>query len=107
MISYDMDTTLDDVVQNVRNELDSKEHLGLQIGYAGDTKLGLGKRSVRSVNEEDGTFPPRLGRHRSSAVTTITAVTASVVGVVALVACVVLLASLIHRRKTLGKNITV
>ena len=94
LMTPDMTITMEDVVQVVRDEVNSKEHGGeLQIGYVGDFRAR--KRSVRSASD---TAPS--GQHNSVSFTII-AVTVSALGVVASVVSITLLASFIHRKHTL------
>ena len=95
------------MVQAVRNELNSKEHKGLQIGYMGD--FNTRKRSAHSVSDSEplSSSSSSTDQHSSSTTTAVIAVTVSVFGVFASVIGVALLASFVHRKQTLGRTITV
>ena len=107
--SPDDTITLDDhdVVTAVRNELNSVDHKGLEIGYMGD--FNTRKRSARSVSDSEplSSSSSSTDQHSSSTTTTVIAVTASVFGVFASVIGVALLASFVHRKQTAHHSITV
>ena len=98
--------TVDDVVTEVRNELNNDDHMGLEIGYMGD--FNTGKRSARSVSDSEplSLSSSSTDRH-SSSTTTVIAVTASVFGVIASVIGIALLASFVHRKQSTHHTITV
>ena len=98
--------TEDDVVGAVRNELESKPHMGLMVGLVAD--FVDRKRSARSADSapsnSDSVSSPTT---RHSSTSTALAVTASVCGVVASVVGAALLTTYIRRKRTTRKTITV
>ena len=102
VLTPDEDATLDEVVQALRDELNSKGHEDLEI-------ITIARRSARSVDDGESlsSSSSSSDRHSSLSTTTIIAVSASACAVVASVVGVALLAIFVRRKHTTGTKITV